>query len=75
LSACLPSPSDLSLCRSNNALILDFRPSRAVIMACPAGALAISTLCLVLAILSYRAIMSLYLRAIVPAQWGSSALD
>jgi hypothetical protein len=39
------------------------------------GAPAISTLCHVLAILSYRAIMSLYLGATVPAQWGSSALD
>jgi hypothetical protein len=60
-----PNPSDLSLCRLNNAPIFDFRPSRAVIMACRVRALAISTLCLMLAILSCKAIMSLYLGATV----------
>jgi hypothetical protein len=75
LSACLPNPSDLNLYRSNNTPILDLRPSGPVIIACPIGAPAVSTLCLVLAVLSYRAIMSLYLRATVPTKWGSSVFN
>jgi hypothetical protein len=75
LSACLPNPSDLSLCRSNNTPILDLRPGGAVIMARLVGAPAVSTLCLVLAVLSCRAIMSLYFRAAVPTKWGSSAFN
>jgi hypothetical protein len=75
LSACLPNLSNLSLCRSNNTPILNLRPGGAVIMARLVGALAVSTLCLVLAVLSYRAIMSLYFRAVVPTKWGLSVFN
>jgi hypothetical protein len=67
----LPNLSNLSLCRSNNAPILDLRPSGAVIIARLVGALVVSTLCLVLVVLSCMAIMSLYFRAVVPTKWGS----
>jgi len=75
LLARLSDLSKLILCGSNDTAVLDLRSRRAVVMARLIGALAVSTLCLVLAVLSYRAIMSLYFRAVVPTKWGLSVFN